>query len=128
MLYAIRSASGVAHTDLQIAIHNAVKEMTALQAKAAKAKEYTAIEKKAFEAEYAAKSKAVARMVRDSMSTVAQTQTCYNAETQGKIKKDDVSVAAYADQMKANVIKTQAHMAKTIDATLLEITQHEKRA
>jgi hypothetical protein len=128
MLYAIRSAASVAHDDLEIAIHNAVKTMDGLETKASHAKAFTPLEKKAFESEYHEKASQVSRMVRDAMATVAETQTCYNAETMGKIKKHDISVSAYAEAMRAQVVKTQSHMAKTISATLMQITKHEHEA
>merc|ERR1711975_213289 len=118
MLYAIRSAAGVAHSDLKIAIQDGVDTMTKFEGKAAKAKAKTLLERKALAAEIEASAKSVSRMVRDAIATVAKAQTCLRAETAGKIKKHDLRVDAYAVAMKKWTAATEAQMAKTIAGTI----------
>merc|ERR1711912_111323 len=87
MLYAIRSASKLAHDDLKIAIRTGVDKMVAFEKKAGAAASKSALERKALGDEVAANAKSVSRMIQDAMATVAQAQTCMRSETQGKIKK-----------------------------------------
>merc|ERR1712227_387921 len=128
MLYAIRSSAQVAHSDLKIAIQDGVDTMTKFEGKAAKAKAKTLLERKALAAEIEASTKSVSRMIQDAMSTVAQAQTCMRAETQGKIKKGNMRVDAYAQRMITQADATKAHMKKTIDATLKEVQDEQKKA
>merc|ERR1712054_358762 len=121
MLYAIRSAAGVAHDDLKIAIQDGVDQMTKFEKKAADAKAKSVLERKALAAEIEASAKSVSRMVRDAVATVAKAQTCLRAETAGKIKKHDLRVDAYAVAMKSWTAATEAHMAKTISSTIQQI-------
>merc|ERR1711998_326911 len=128
MLYAIRSASKLAHDDLKIAIRTGVDKMVSFEKKAAASTAKSALERKALAAEIAANAKSVSRMIQDAMSTVAQAQTCMRAETQGKIKKGNMRVDAYAQRMIAQADATKAHMKKTIDATLKETQDEQKKA
>jgi hypothetical protein len=128
MLYAIRSASKLAHDDLKIAIRTGVDKMVAFQKKAAASTAKSALERKSLAAEIADNAKSVSRMIQDAMATVAQAQTCYRAETQGKIKKKDLRVDAYAQRMITQATATKAHMKKTIDATLKEVEDEQKKA
>merc|ERR1711912_148777 len=128
MLYAIRSASKLAHDDLKIAIRTGVEKMVAFEKKAAASTAKSALERKALAAEIAANAKSVSRMIQDAMATVAQAQTCMRSETQGKIKKSDMRVDAYAQRMIAQADATKAHMKKTIDATLKETQDEQKKA
>merc|ERR1712054_362761 len=128
MLYAIRSASKLAHDDLKIAIRTGVDKMVSFEKKAAASTAKSALERKALAAEIAANAKSVSRMIQDAMSTVAQAQTCMRAETQGKIKKGNMRVDAYAQRMIAQADATKAHMKKTIDATLKEVQDEQKKA
>merc|ERR1711975_87801 len=93
MLYAIRSASKLAHDDLKIAIRTGVDKMVAFQKKAAASTAKSALERKSLAAEIADNAKSVSRMIQDAMATVAQ-----------------------------------AHMKKTIDATLKEVEDEQKKA
>merc|ERR1719446_1472488 len=106
MLYAIRSASKLAHDDLKIAIRTGVDKMVSFEKKAAASTAKSALERKALAAEIAANAKSVSRMIQDAMSTVAQAQTCMRAETQGKIKKGNMRVDAYAQRMIAKADAT----------------------
>merc|ERR1712227_484961 len=128
MLYAIRSASKLAHDDLKIAIRTGADKMVAYEKKAAGSTAKSALERKALAAEIAANAKSVSRMIQDAMSTVAQAQTCMRAETQGKIKKGNMRVDAYAQRMITQADATKAHMKKTIDATLKEVQDEQKKA
>merc|ERR1712178_561752 len=128
MLYAIRSASKLAHDDLKIAIRTGVDKMVSFEKKAAASTAKSALERKALAAEIAANAKSVSRMIQDAMSTVAQAQTCYRAETQGKIKKANMRVDAYAQRMITQADATKAHMKKTIDATLKEVQDEQNQA
>jgi len=128
MLYAIRSASKLAHDDLKIAIRTGADKMVSFETKAAKSTAKSALERKALGAEIAANAKSVSRMIQDAMSTVAQAQTCMRAETQGKIKKGDMRVDAYAQRMIVQADATKAHMKKTIDATMKEVQDELKKA
>merc|ERR1712022_23834 len=128
MLYAIRSASKLAHDDLKIAIRTGVDQMVSFEKKAAASTAKSALERKALAAEIAANAKSVSRMIQDAMSTVAQAQTCMRAETQGKIKKNNLRVDAYAQRMIEHADATKAHMKKTIDATLKETQDEQKKA
>merc|ERR1712178_268010 len=76
----------------------------------------------------AANAKSVSRMIQDAMATVAQAQTCMRSETQGKIKKGNLRVDAYAQRMIEHAEATKAHMKKTIDATLKEVQDEQKKA
>merc|ERR1719446_1933839 len=120
MLYAIRSASKLAHDDLKIAIRTGVDKMVSFEKKAAASTAKSALERKALAAEIAANAKSVSRMIQDAMSTVAQAQ--------GKIKKGNMRVDAYAQRMIAQADATKAHMKKTIDATLKETQDEQKKA
>merc|ERR1712178_136658 len=115
MLYAIRSASKLAHDDLKIAIRTGVDKMVAF-------------EKKALADEIAGNAKDVSRMIQDAMATVAQAQTCMRSETQGKIKKGNLRVDAYAQRIIEHAEATKAHMKKTIDAVLKEVQDEQKKA
>merc|ERR1711975_163373 len=128
MLYAIRSASKLAHDDLKIAIRTGVDKMVSFEKKAAASTAKSALERKALAAEIAGNAKSVSRMIQDAMATVAQAQTCMRAETQGKIKKSDMRVDAYAQRMIAQAEATKATMKKTIDATLKEVQDEQKKA
>merc|ERR1712227_1001438 len=72
MLYAIRSASKLAHDDLKIAIRTGVDKMVAFEKKAAGSSASSALEKKALADEIKANAKSVSRMIQDAMATVAQ--------------------------------------------------------
>merc|ERR1712178_587459 len=127
MLYAIRSASKLAHDDLKIAIRTGVDKMVAFEKKAAGSSAKSALEKKALADEIAGNAKDVSRMIQDAMATVAQAQTCMRSETQGKIK-GNLRVDAYAQRMIEHAEATKAHMKKTIDATLKEVQDEQKKA
>merc|ERR1711998_710867 len=105
-----------------------VDKMVAFEKKAGAAASKSALERKALGDEVAANAKSVSRMIQDAMSTVAQAQTCMRAETQGKIKKGNMRVDAYAQRMIAQADATKAHMKKTIDATLKETQDEQKKA
>merc|ERR1711988_1740883 len=128
MLYAIRSASKLAHDDLKIAIRTGVDKMVAFEKKAGAAASKSALERKALGDEVAANAKSVSRMIQDAMATVAQAQTCMRSETQGKIKKGNLRVDAYAQRMIEHAEATKAHMKKTIDAVLKEVQDEQKKA
>merc|ERR1712178_12734 len=128
MLYAIRSASKLAHDDLKIAIRTGVDKMVAFEKKAAGSSAKSALEKKALADEIAGNAKDVSRMIQDAMATVAQAQTCMRSETQGKIKKGNLRVDAYAQRMIEHAEATKAHMKKTIDAVLKEVQDEQKKA
>merc|ERR1711988_1774765 len=121
MLYAIRSAS-------KIAIRTGVDKMVAFEKKAGAAASKSALERKALGDEVAANAKSVSRMIQDAMATVAQAQTCMRSETQGKIKKGNLRVDAYAQRMIEHAEATKAHMKKTIDAVLKEVQDEQKKA
>merc|ERR1711998_670222 len=128
MLYAIRSAASVAHDDLKIAIRTGVDKMVAFEKKAGDASSKSALERKALADEIAANAKSVSRMIQDAMSTVAQAQTCMRAETQGKIKKGNMRVDAYAAAMKAWTAAAEADIAKKIAGTVQQIKQAQGHA
>merc|ERR1711998_308528 len=105
-----------------------VDKMVAFEKKAGAAASKSALERKALGDEVAANAKSVSRMIQDAMATVAQAQTCMRSETQGKIKKGNMRVDAYAQRMIVQADATKAHMKKTIDATLKETQDEQKKA
>merc|ERR1712196_599253 len=91
MLYAIRSAAAVARSDLKIAIRDSVQKMQAFQKKSAKSHAKSALARNA---------KEVSRMIRDAVATDARAHLALKAETAKAIKKTNMRVGAYAEQMK----------------------------
>merc|ERR1711998_275273 len=123
-----KEARAQSQKEMLYAIRSGVDKMVSFEKKAAASTAKSALERKALAAEIAANAKSVSRMIQDAMSTVAQAQTCMRAETQGKIKKGNMRVDAYAQRMIVQADATKAHMKKTIDATLKETQDEQKKA
>merc|ERR1712216_492162 len=121
MLYAIRSAAAVAKQDLQLAIRNGIKQMNAFQKRSAASHASSALARKALKARIARNAKSVSRMIRDAVCTDARARLALKAETAKAIKKTNMRVDAYANQMRAQAKKARMEIKATAAATITKV-------
>merc|ERR1712216_855619 len=128
MLYAIRSAADVAKKDLAIAIQDGVKKMNAFQKKAASSHAKSALARKALKARIARNAKSVSRMIRDAVCTDARARLALKAETAKAIKKTNMRVDAYANQMRMQAKKARGQIKALATATVAKVRAEQARA
>merc|ERR1712188_68616 len=128
MLYAIRSAADVAKRDLKIAIHEGVKKMKAFQKKASSSHAKSALARKALASRISRNAKEVSRMIRDAVATDARARLALKAETAKAIKKTNMRVDAYAEQMKKQAKKARGEIKALATATISKVKAQQARA
>merc|ERR1719311_1089362 len=128
MLYAIRSAADVAKRDLKIAIHEGVKKMKAFQKKASSSHAKSALARKALASRISRNAKEVSRMIRDAVATDARARLALKAETAKAIKKTNMRVDAYAEQMKKQAKKARGEIKALATATISKVRAEQARA
>merc|ERR1719450_440802 len=127
MLYAIRSAADVAKRDLKIAIHEGVKKMKAFQKKSSSHAK-SALARKALASRISRNAKEVSRMIRDAVATDARARLALKAETAKAIKKTNMRVDAYAEQMKKQAKKARGEIKALATATISKVKAQQARA
>merc|ERR1711970_1670017 len=127
MLYAIRSAADVAKEDLEIAIADGVKKMTAFVIKAGASHVNSHMKRQALKNEVAANAAEVSRMIKDAVDTDARAQASLGQETAAAIKKTNLRADAYAAQMRVIAKKTRDDIATLSKNTLKKVSEESQR-
>jgi len=128
MLYAIRTAAEVAKADLDLAIADGVKKMTAFEVKSAEVHGTAAAGRADLKAEIAANADEVTRMIKDAVDTDAAAQTTLMQETAKAIEATNTQITAHADQMREIAKKSRADISAFTGATLDAIKVEHERA
>merc|ERR1711966_346306 len=128
MFYAIRTAAEVAKADLDLAIADGVKKMTAFEVKSAEVHGTAAAGRADLKAEIAANADEVTRMIKDAVDTDAAAQTTLMQETAKAIEATNTQITAHADQMREIAKKSRADISAFTGATLDAIKVEHERA
>merc|ERR1712216_823405 len=128
MLYAIRSAADIAKRDLKIAIRDGINKMKAFQKKASASHAKSALARKALAGRIARNAKSVSRMIRDAVATDARARLALKAETAKAIKKTNMGVDAYANQMRKNAKAARGEIKALATATIAKVKAQQARA
>merc|ERR1711998_516856 len=128
MLYAIRTAAKVAKTDLDIAVKEGVKKMTAFEEKAAASHAASTAERDALKSEIAENAEMVSRMIQDAVSTDARAQASLANEVATAVKATNTQITAYSDQMKEIAADTRTQLEKDGAETMKAIKEEQERS
>merc|ERR1712216_940049 len=128
MLYAIRSAADIAKRDLKIAIRDGINKMKAFQKKASSSHAKSALARKALAGRIARNAKSVSRMIRDAVATDARARLALKAETAKAIKKTNMRVDAYANQMRNQAKKARGEIKALATAPIAKVKAQQARA
>jgi hypothetical protein len=128
MLYAIRAAANTAKDDLAAAVKEGVEKMEAFEAEAGKQAQSSKMARTALKEEIAANANEISRMIKDAVSADARAQTALQDETAKSIKKTNVRIDAYSEQMKKIAKATRQRIKAQTEKTLADIASEAKRA
>jgi hypothetical protein len=128
MLYAIRSAADVAKKDLDLAVKDAKKKMTDFQEKSKKQHAASKLARLKLKLEEKKNAKQISRMIKDAVATDAKAQNSLRTETAASIKKTNLQIDAYSEQMNKISKETREEIARTSKEALAAIKAEATRA
>merc|ERR1711998_431960 len=127
MLYAVRSAAAQAKKNLAAVVRMTKGKFSALEKAEAAAAKKSAGARAGIAAKLAA-SKTATRALTDAVSGLNRAMIALKSETQGKIKKTNKSVDAYAKRMSKNAAAVDAAMKANVNALTSKINAARKAA
>merc|ERR1719453_2754931 len=128
MLYAVRSAAAQAKKNLAAVVRMTKGKFSALEKAEAAAAKKSAGARAAIAAKLAASKKTATRALTDAVSGLNRAMIALKSETQGKIKKTNKSVDAYAKRMSKNAAAVDAAMKANVNALTSKINAARKAA
>merc|ERR1712022_24571 len=117
MLYAVRSAAAQAKKNLAAVVRMTKGKFSALEKAEAAAAKKSAGARAAIAAKLAASKKTATRALTDAVSGLNRAMIALKSETQGKIKKTNKSLDAYANSKSA---ARAAHVLKALKASMVK--------
>jgi len=128
MLYAVRSAAAQAKKNLAAVVRMTKGKFSALEKAEAAAAKKSAGARAAIAAKLAASKKTATRALTDAVSGLNRAMIALKSETQGKIKKTNKSLDAYAKRMSKNAAAVDAAMKANVNALTSKINAARKAA
>merc|ERR1712193_262162 len=128
MLSAVRSAAAQAKKNLAAVVRMTKGKFSALEKAEAAAAKKSAGARAAIAAKLAASKKTATRALTDAVSGLNRAMIALKSETQGKIKKTNKSLDAYAKRMSKNAAAVDAAMKANVNALTSKINAARKAA